>query len=957
MKTALSFHHKRRENEISGRLYRGAVEAAQRLEYHLRSITSFPELFSSEVTSLRMRLKDYCERLMFTDPLEYGKKAEDLLWRKVFYDFFQKCKQNGKKLLESSFHKHELLTQLLAGIGSYHHLLLRLQTEFHLDLNGKVGVPFMWQLKGVKKERWKKYQQSVEVDENIQTWAMLASHRILIYLGDLARYIRDLHEPECGHLAERYYHQAFCLNSANGTPHNQLGSLSKCGFDAAYHYMRCLQSPNKFDGAEGNFKRVLDKNTEILVDLCSPSKVTNDRPATTALFLARFLKLCEAFYFSQDENTQSLCQETLEDVDNCLLSCVPHTTEKGFDGLSEDDTVFKVALMCLMCIHRLDEKGSADISTATAFTLALFSHIVHHADKSLISSLCEACDHKISSSIPDNGNKIISSPLPVDCSKEQVNNKIVDNDSNKEFPAKKTFGRKMGSKKTINHLRMLRRRRKTSNTSQEDSELSEGEGMELPESDDENGLLNSDISETGSCSSESLSEHEEEDLFIIEQNNLSNMSEDKSNDLHNECYNGSPDVSLEPSPGKHNDTVNSVSESISDQHSNSETIINRIEMQDLSLSSEKLFQILKKVSLLPTLKILTDWLGARHDILAVGAESSRLLLFHLVELLNIFLKLEKKLLSCNGPLTKHIAELQRKDDNWRQFYPLPEDIQLQGFPMFSKIHEHISFDISSRRLLSPLEEMFLRIQCLLSFGSCLPKVSSSLVTYDESVNKYVLHEPSKSRESNSVSSASPDSMDSGYQRQQLMRSMAHLWLKAEVSDLELLIKGSSAPQLSPYLVIDTNVLVHNLTLLKQLIEAKRFIVIVPAIVITNLDRLKKESMRAREAIRWLEAELKKGCRYIRAQVPTDSLSLSPMKYPRKKDKESWDFFQILECCNFLCHQQKPQERPGCSLVTLIVGAIHQLPGNATALSESIGVSLESIEFFYSKWRNSAKNPG
>lgn len=42
------------------------------------------------------RLKDYFERLIFTDPLEYGKKIEDLLWRKVYYDFFLRCKQNRK---------------------------------------------------------------------------------------------------------------------------------------------------------------------------------------------------------------------------------------------------------------------------------------------------------------------------------------------------------------------------------------------------------------------------------------------------------------------------------------------------------------------------------------------------------------------------------------------------------------------------------------------------------------------------------------------------------------------------------------------------------------------------------------------------------------------------------------------------------------------------------------------
>jgi len=42
------------------------------------------------------RLKDYCEWLMFYDPNEYGRKAEELLWRKVFYEAIQTMKQFKK---------------------------------------------------------------------------------------------------------------------------------------------------------------------------------------------------------------------------------------------------------------------------------------------------------------------------------------------------------------------------------------------------------------------------------------------------------------------------------------------------------------------------------------------------------------------------------------------------------------------------------------------------------------------------------------------------------------------------------------------------------------------------------------------------------------------------------------------------------------------------------------------
>lgn len=32
------------------------------------------------------RLKEYCERLMFYNLVDYGRKVEEVLWRKVFYD-------------------------------------------------------------------------------------------------------------------------------------------------------------------------------------------------------------------------------------------------------------------------------------------------------------------------------------------------------------------------------------------------------------------------------------------------------------------------------------------------------------------------------------------------------------------------------------------------------------------------------------------------------------------------------------------------------------------------------------------------------------------------------------------------------------------------------------------------------------------------------------------------------
>jgi len=42
------------------------------------------------------RLQEYCEKLLFYCPLEYGRKAEELIWRKAFYEIIQLMKHNRK---------------------------------------------------------------------------------------------------------------------------------------------------------------------------------------------------------------------------------------------------------------------------------------------------------------------------------------------------------------------------------------------------------------------------------------------------------------------------------------------------------------------------------------------------------------------------------------------------------------------------------------------------------------------------------------------------------------------------------------------------------------------------------------------------------------------------------------------------------------------------------------------
>lgn len=43
-----------------------------------------------------LRLRELCVKLMFLHPVDYGRKAEELLWRKVYYEVIQVIKTNKK---------------------------------------------------------------------------------------------------------------------------------------------------------------------------------------------------------------------------------------------------------------------------------------------------------------------------------------------------------------------------------------------------------------------------------------------------------------------------------------------------------------------------------------------------------------------------------------------------------------------------------------------------------------------------------------------------------------------------------------------------------------------------------------------------------------------------------------------------------------------------------------------
>lgn len=446
------------------------------------------DLFAPKLRVQRKKFREYCERWIFSDPVLFGHKGEELLWRKSYYDVVS----TAKRLKKREYTPEEtcnIEAHINAGVGYYHHHIAKLTAEYDLDLTGYVD--FTMYLNGTSKERNK------TDNENIRKWALESVHRSLIYLGDLSRYKLDVYPNWEPNIAVRYYCQALRLNSNHGMPHNQMGTLASAQnrtLDAVYHYMHCLACKVSFEGTEGNLQGFFEKNSQYLEKLpAENSEVPTDKAEHIRQMLARFFLLIDVWYFDKTvPHIYNLCHKTYIDLEECLSYYKPVVSETDTDPDSIEtdnssanlsfltgDSLFKLVVICLLCISKLQKGHSNHLSTAIAFTLAVYSQLIQN----VILHIQQA---------------VLSFPLPD--SAFEINNK--------------TPKKKMKKKAT-----KLRRRRKSLGDS--DSELSEDDDLvECESSSEEEGLSDTQLA--------SSSEDE------IDDNSTEQPSEEKDG-VENDC--------------------------------------------------------------------------------------------------------------------------------------------------------------------------------------------------------------------------------------------------------------------------------------------------------------------------------------------------------------------------------------------------------------------------------------
>uniref|UniRef100_A0A8C4TXL4 Nonsense-mediated mRNA decay factor n=1 Tax=Falco tinnunculus TaxID=100819 RepID=A0A8C4TXL4_FALTI len=960
---------------------RAVVEAVHRLDLILGNKAAYQEVFKPENISLRNKLRELCVKLMFLHPVDYGRKAEELLWRKVYYEVIQLIKTNKKHIHSRSTLECAYRTHLVAGIGFYQHLLLYIQSHYQLELQCCIDWTHVTDpLIGCKKP--------VSASEKEMEWAQMACHRCLVYLGDLARYQNELAGVDTELLAERFYYQALSVAPQIGMPFNQLGTLAGSKYynvEATYCYLRCIQSEVSFEGAYGNLKRLYDKAAKMYQQLkkcetrkLSPSKKRGKDIKRLLVSFMYLQSLLQPKSSSLDSELTSLCQSVLEDFNLCLfylpsppnLSSTSEDEEEYESGYSflPDLLIFRMVIICLMSVHSLKRAGSKQYSAAIAFTLALFSHLINHVNIRLQAELEEG-ENPVPAFQSDGTGK---------------GTETTEADLANHQPSEEQRKNECKKSKKYSRLSCLRRRRHPQKV--DESDLSEG----FDSDSSQGSIKGSDGSESGS----EKSDEEAEAAFDVETDSDMNSQESRSDleDMEDEpgeegsdsavngpaslstndasiasnlqamstqlfqtkrCFRLAPTFSnillkpnseppvlkdgIESKPCVNGD-LEKPSLAEQDDVSDSEESISSNKSCRNERSLQEKLEIVTNEGLLLTVKVFLDWLRTNTDLIIMCAQSSQSLWNRLSVLLNLLPSAadlqESGLALCHE--VKDIlsgAELPDLKANLL----LPEDVALRNLPPLKNAHKRFNFE-QDRPIFSAVEESVVRICCIRSFGHFITHLQGSILQFNSELGIFISIAQSEQDNLLHQAQAQFHMAAEEARRNRLMRDMAQLRLQLEVSQLEGSLQQPKAQSaMSPYLVPDTQALCQHLAVVKQLATSGRFIIIIP-----------RTGMRTRQ----------RGARvlqYIRCQKDVGK-SFERHKLKRQ-DLDAWNLYKILDSCKQLTVSQGSGEDDTTGMVTIITGFQLEDPSTFSAPMQSAiqaaanaSVEIKNVLEFYKQWK-------
>lgn len=967
-------------------LYQDVCRAARRLDHFLLKGNAHEELFKPHVLALRDMVQQVCIKLMFLHPVDYGRKAEELLWRKTYSDVALLLLKPDRKNTDSSEEQWEgpLRAHLKGGLRFYEHLFLFLQEHYQLGLWSYIDWPH-------SAIRFIGCKRAGPASEEEVDWARMACHRCLLYLGDLFRFQHEFLALHTTDLAERCYYGALSVAPHMGMPFNQLGALTGSkyyGVEATYFYQRCLHSEVPFKGASWNLKRLYHLAGKRYSRLkryqgkqLSPSQRRcwdNKRLLVSFLYLQSLLQPKRKFRATR---LMALCQLVLEDFRLCLSHrpCPSDQSQasrerkpaRGYQFLP-DLLIFHMVVLCLMSVHSLRTAGSKQHRTAVTFTLTLFSHLIQHVTTRLQAEL-------------QKGNIFPEVDVPRDKEDQQ---KMEAGEGQQDALAPSPGPRHSRSQKTHRSSHVSSEGdnpeasfhcccdwdetdedENTSLCSQVSSELSSETTYSDTTDDEESGSLNPQAMQEGGAKSKDrispprdklkMCQPPSHLLGLLKTTSSASLSAPSSHKLPGKHgFHLAPVFShsflTPPSPASSKasvteDGVNSCLETeppagcnlgqntpISQPCSNLQTI-------------QKKLQVLSAEGLLPTVKVILGWLRANCSLLTARWWSLFSLWDHLSMLLNLLPSVQD-LQEPGLGLSHHLHELLQscKGPHLPQFLQLPEDIVLGQHWLQQASQERAGLEQDSPPLSSQ-DEAAVRVCFLRSFGHFATTLPGQFLKYDSHSGVFV-----------STGFEGPDNPSQQLlektSRIRFFKDIVQLWLQREVVLLEKTLRHIQIQSaLTPYLFPDPRALCEHLPVIRQLATSGQFLLIVPNIVVDILYILRREDKRASAAITFLEGELTRGNQYLLCQ---SCVSVTLMR-PRmtRPDSDAWDLYNMLDFCRGLLDSSwlgAPDHR---TMMTILTGICLDNPRNLSyplqlvlGTATEAGVEVKNVLRFYRKWK-------
>ncbi|VDO96441.1 unnamed protein product [Soboliphyme baturini] len=880
------------------KLYRTCVECVKRLDQSTKDKNSVREIFLPQTIAVATKLRCCCEKIMRDCSVDISRQAEDLVWKKCFYEPIQHVRKCKKINAFPSEYETTYAMLLSSAIGYYSGLLSKLQMQCHIDLEQVIDFPFV--------------------------------HK------DPSRTTGEIHvDPAKAHLLPYSQLNLWCSPGSS--------FLMSMPYSIAFHVAALggsfnVCSQENFEGSCSNLNQLLNENQKVFTFLTSTEGCKNLRPHSEyKLFLVTYLHVFQIFYrdeetYDQGTSLQDICQRTIGLFEVCLRQSLLNNWAMARKMRSEQfDAVLllKIIVMQMLVIKKLAD------SAAIAWLLSIFSNLLTCSTDFLNGDLFPKPE-----------------PLMNGFIKETTEGLALEE---KTDMAEKTDG--SAEKSGGEEGDILRRRRHGSDGSEDDWRKSNNNSSSSS-MDDEDGNKSSctdvltssgpcgmmllfgnipsfetpvfETAESGNvllngaksvCSDDAEDRSATADSSEVCETNCVTMS---SQDVEHGMMNSLKSQLLLCDPLENGASLDS-------EHSGcGQKRHVRFKMAGISFDNGLLRTYRQRESPAEKLNFLVtfDWL--------LVMKTSKIIWSHLAFFLNLLPNDEQlmKIINDDEELSKILSgSVWAPISDWYQKTPLPEDVHLRGVSPLSQTFSSLDYTkpVSQSKMCQvhrcSLDKVF---KCVCCFSSGLNKTVGSWDRYDKikviiriyyirSFGHYLirLNTPEfhfdRSR-MEFVACLGRTLMQNVEEdkKSELMRIMAKLKLKDDLAHV------NRTYWVPVYLVPDTSALCNKLSLIKQLAMTQKFVTVVPNMVIRELDKLKKETGPAREATRWIESQFQRASKFVRVQKLTETSDWKP----NFADEEvGWILYEnsvcrsvaeIMRCCAYLS-----QTVPGCNNTTVV----------------------------------------